>query len=334
MQEHEDTAPASARGGCVELFVPGRLCLFGEHSDWAGSFRWENRDIRPGKTIVVGTEQGLYARARPLAEPVLVVRTTTESGESFGPETFDLSDPEALVEAAQRGGFWSYVAGVAYKVATEFNVGGLELDNYRTTLPLKKGLSSSAAVCVLVARAFNRLYGLQMSTRGEMQYAYEGERLTPSRCGKMDQACAFGSVPVLMTYDGDVLHVTPVSLGAPLHLVLVDMRAAKDTVIILSKLQEAYPHAKSPEHRALQQLLGPINEDINCRAVEFLKSGDAAALGELMREAQQQFDSKAGPVCPEQLTAPALHRVLVHPPVQGLVWGAKGVGSQGDSRCY
>ena len=22
----------------VELFVPGRLCLFGEHSDWAGSY--------------------------------------------------------------------------------------------------------------------------------------------------------------------------------------------------------------------------------------------------------------------------------------------------------
>ena len=24
--------------GPVELFVPGRLCLFGEHSDWAGSY--------------------------------------------------------------------------------------------------------------------------------------------------------------------------------------------------------------------------------------------------------------------------------------------------------
>jgi galactokinase len=22
----------------VELFVPGRLCLFGEHSDWAGRY--------------------------------------------------------------------------------------------------------------------------------------------------------------------------------------------------------------------------------------------------------------------------------------------------------
>lgn len=51
----------------------------------------------------------------------------------------------------------------------------------RTTLPLKKGLSSSAALCVLVARAFNRAYGLKLTTRGEMQYAYEGERMTPSQ---------------------------------------------------------------------------------------------------------------------------------------------------------
>ena len=51
------------------------------------------------------------------------------------------------------------------------------------------------------------------------------------------QACAFGCRPVEMTYDGDVLHVAPIALAAPLHFVLVDLRAAKDTVIILSRLQ-------------------------------------------------------------------------------------------------
>ena len=34
---------------------------------------------------------------------------------------------------------------------------------------------------MLVARAFNRAYGLRLTTRGEMQYAYEGERMTPSQ---------------------------------------------------------------------------------------------------------------------------------------------------------
>ena len=38
----------------IELFVPGRLCLFGEHSDWAGHYRKHNADLLPGRTLVVG----------------------------------------------------------------------------------------------------------------------------------------------------------------------------------------------------------------------------------------------------------------------------------------
>lgn len=49
-----------------------------------------------------------------------------------------------------------------------------------------------------------------------------------------------------------------------------------------------------------------------------------------MAEAQAEFDRRAGPVCPSQLTAPVLHRLLSHAPLQPLVWGGKGVGSQGD----
>lgn len=51
---------------------------------------------------------------------------------------------------AQAGGFWSYAAGTAYWLAVEHEVGGMSIVNDRTTLPLKKGLSSSAAACVLV----------------------------------------------------------------------------------------------------------------------------------------------------------------------------------------
>ncbi len=59
----------------------------------------------------------------------------------------------------------------------------------------------------------------------------------PCRSGKMDQACAFGMVAVLMTYDGDLLHVRRIPNRSPLHLVLVDLGAAKDTVAILHGLQ-------------------------------------------------------------------------------------------------
>ena len=48
----------------MELFVPGRICLFGAHSDWAGGYRRINSAVGRGYTIITGTNQGLYARVR------------------------------------------------------------------------------------------------------------------------------------------------------------------------------------------------------------------------------------------------------------------------------
>jgi len=49
-----------------------------------------------------------------------------------------------------------------------------------------------------------------------------------------------------------------------------------------------------------------------------------------MSQAQALFDRYAIPACPEELTAPLLHRLLNYEPLQPHVWGGKGVGSQGD----
>ena len=62
-----------------------------------------------------------------------------------------VSNLQDCLQEAQRGGFWSYVAGTAAKIMTEHEVRGLAIDNHTTTLPLRKGLSSSAAICVLVS---------------------------------------------------------------------------------------------------------------------------------------------------------------------------------------
>ncbi len=36
----------------MKIFVPGRICLFGEHSDWAGGYRRINADIECGYTPI------------------------------------------------------------------------------------------------------------------------------------------------------------------------------------------------------------------------------------------------------------------------------------------
>jgi UTP-glucose-1-phosphate uridylyltransferase/mevalonate kinase len=312
----------------LNIFVPGRICLFGEHSDWAGGYRRINAGIEKGYTLISGTDQGIYAEVEP-HPTALVLTSTPPDGEKHGPHEIPM-EPKALLEEAQRGGFWSYIAGVAYQILTHYHVRGLVIDNYKTDLPLKKGLSSSAAICVLVARAFNRVYDLKMTTRGEMELAYQGEITTPSRCGRMDQGCAFGNRPVLMTFDGDYLDVAELQAPQDMYFVIVDLQAQKDTMEILARLNRSYPFVEGEVEQGVQELLGPINKRIVHQAIEAIQAGDAKRLGALMVEAQAFFDRYAMPACPEELTAPVLHRVLNYEPLKPHIWGGKGVGSQGD----
>lgn len=312
----------------MKLFVPGRICLLGEHSDWAGSYRRINPDIEKGYALITGTNQGIYATVEPHPTS-LVLTSTTPDGQTLGPYEIPM-EPKRLLEEAEGGGFWSYIAGVAYQVLTHYHVRGLVIDNYKTDLPVKKGLSSSAAICVLTARAFNRVYDLKMTTRGEMEIAYQGEITTPSRCGRMDQGCAFGDRPVLMTFDGERLDTTELRAKETMHFVVVDLHAQKDTMEILARLNRCYPFADNPIEEGVQELLGPVNKRIIHAAIDSIESGDAQRLGALMVEAQEAFDRQAAPACPEELTAPALHELLNHAPIKPHVWGGKGLGSQGD----
>lgn len=311
-----------------ELFVPGRLCLFGEHTDWAGKYRTMNADIVPGASIVTGIEQGIYAE---------VEKSSIFEMYSEAPEIADVwqdfacrMNEQELKGVAKSGSFFSYCAGVASYMLEWYQVGGVKITLKSMTLPMKSGLSSSAAICVLVARAFNKLYHLNLNTMGEMNIAYVGELRTSSRCGRLDQACAFGVKPNLMTFDGDEVEVKPLNVKKHLHWVFADLCAEKNTIKILRDLNKGYPFASNEMEEREQKALGEDNQRIINLAIEYIANGDVEALGKLMTGAQALFDTAVAPMCPEELTSPKLHEVLRDPILQPFVYGGKGVGSQGD----
>lgn len=312
----------------IEIFVPGRLCMFGEHSDWAGKYRTMNAEIVPGAAIVTGTEQGITA---------IVEKSDKFEMISNAPEISDVwqdfscpMNADKLKDIAHSDSFFSYCAGVASYMLEWYNVGGVKITLTSMTLPMKSGLSSSAAICVLVTRAFNQLYGLNLSTLGEMNIAYWGELRTASRCGRLDQACAFGVRPVLMNFDGEEISVERLSVKKTLFWVFADLCAEKDTIQILKDLNKGFPFADNEREKLIQEALGKDNKEITTKAVEYIKNGQLRELGELMTYAQQVFDEKVAPMCPSQLKSPILHKTLSDPVVKSLTFGGKGVGSQGD----
>ena len=311
----------------MKLFVPGRLCLFGEHTDWAGHYRTMNADIAPGAAIVTGIEQGIYAEVEKSS--IFELYSTAPEIKAVWQDFSCRMDELELKRIAKSGSFFCYCAGVASYMLEWYKVGGVRIKITGMTLPMKSGLSSSAAICVLVARAFNLLYNLNLNTLGEMNIAYLGELRTSSRCGRLDQACAFGVKPNLMTFDGDEIEVRSLNVKKHLYWVFADLCAEKDTIKILSDLNKAYPFPNSDAERAEHEALGEKNLELVNQAIKCMAEGDAERLGKLMTEAEALFDAQVAPMS-EALYAPKLHEVLADPHIQPLVWGGKGVGSHGD----
>ena len=85
----------------VRLFVPGRICLFGEHSDWAGGYRRINADIEKGYTLICGTNQGIHAEVEP-HPTALVLTSTTPEGKVVGPYEIPLEPRRSARGGAAR----------------------------------------------------------------------------------------------------------------------------------------------------------------------------------------------------------------------------------------
>ncbi len=309
----------------AELFVPGRLCLFGEHSDWAADY-----SIHPGFCIVTGTDQGIRAFVKPSDRFIVETRLPDNSGRPSG-RIRQMScpwDAESLLAAAKdETEFFRYCAGVAYDVLNRFNLKmGIDIRISSMDLPLKKGVSSSAAVCILIAKALDEVYKLGLFPYELMQLAYHGERLTGSQCGRMDQACVYGKTPVLLTFEKSKgVRVEPISVNRTIYMCFVDLAGKKDTVEILGDLQQNYLKDKN-----LQKALGEDNERITRMAYRAISAGDAEKVGALMVDAQHNFDKFVAPHSPENLSSPLLHSVLNYEGIAEHIYGGKGVGSQGD----
>jgi len=316
--------------------VPGRLCILGEHTDWAGEYRADNAAVPVGVTVVCVTMEGLYARCNYCGPCYLKFECSSGNPLSDSPSLNVQLDKYQLQLLAKSDNFFSYIAGTVLALMEVpvydalLKQYGMHIDNYKTTLPMRKGLSSSAAVCVLVVRCFCELHRLEMPMSEVMELAYQGEMNTLSRCGRMDQCVAMGRDRIgLMEFNGPRSRLTLLNCPTNLYFVVADMKAGKDTVTILRCLNDCFPIPTGRTQHGMH-IYARHNQDIAFKAAIAIETGDISSLAAAMNEAQTLFDSHVVQNCVTELAAPALRRALNNPTLRSLCLAAKGVGSQGD----
>ena len=128
----------------IELFVPGRLCLFGEHTDWAGKYRTMNADIVPGASIVTGIEQGIYAEVEK-SSIFEMYSEAPEIANIWQDFACRMSENE-LKNVAKSGSFFSYCAGVASYMLEWYQVGGVKITLKKMTVKYSFTVFQSSAI--------------------------------------------------------------------------------------------------------------------------------------------------------------------------------------------
>lgn len=302
----------------AEVFVPGRLCIIGEHSDWAAGYRTMNHELEKGYAIVAGLNLGIYLRGWK----------DIDFSYAYNDKKISMSCEELMVH--DNKDFFEYVVSSARIMHLKYEeVSGARIICDKMTLPMKKGLASSAAICVSVIRIYNMLYDLNLSVETEMALAYEAEISVGSQCGKMDQVCAYGQGIRKISFDGDKVEIMPLKMRKELFFVLVDLQGTKDTKKILSDLNAVYLAESHKEDDKLIKSLGEFNKRCVEEAEQYLVGGYTKDFAHVLKNFQENFDENVACFSTE-LQAPRLHKLIDYcSSIEGVLV-CKGIGSQGD----
>ena len=188
--------------------APGRINLIGEHTDYNDGF-----------VLPAAIDRGIlaWARARTDGDVVLL---SLEVGEAI---SFAAQGARAAGQPAQSEDDWSrYARGVVEAFAERgLPVGGLEMILTSDLTP-NSGMSSSTALCLIIAQALSALSTSPLPPDELARLAQRAEHLVGVDCGIMDQwAIVHGRARHAMLLDCRSLATEHVPLHLGEHVFLV-----------------------------------------------------------------------------------------------------------------
>jgi len=291
----------------------GRVCLLGDHCDWA------RRQV-----LASSIDRRIVTQAWRTGSGEIRIAISNSVSNADDHASFEL---RRALELPIRESSLKYVnAVVAAMLERGLKLGGTDL-KISSDVPMKKGLSSSAALCVSTAKAFDELYSLGLSADDIVRISYRAENgLLGIGCGMMDQTAAAHEQPLYIDFQRGFRYER-VLLKRRLPLVIVDVGGVRDTKLILNTLNHYYFVKKDP---LIVRTLGRDIPDLVRRArAEMEGRCRLERIGELMNQNQACYDKGLRPFCPEELDSPRLYAALEAVRENGAL-GAKWTGAGGN----
>ena len=283
--------------------MPAQICGYAPgRAEWLGN----HTDYNDGLVLGIGLEVGTTVTARPIGDRQLVLR-------ALDLDEMRLCELDAL-SRVEVGSWANYVIGVAAGLlARGAKAHGLELE-IRSTVPMGAGLSSSAALECATARALQQAWGTDFD---DMELARIGQaaehKFAGVRCGLLDQVTSlFATRDHAVFFDCRSLEVERVPVPPEARFVIVqsgvrhalsdgaynERRAECEEaarVLGVGKLREATMQLIDEAKRngrlqgaPLLRAKHVVGENTRvAAAVEALRAGDLAKVGQLMNESHE-----------------------------------------------
>jgi galactokinase len=244
------------------VFAPGRVNLIGEHTDYAG-----------GLVLPVAIHLGVTVRWRPATGHVRV--RSLELGEST-----DLPAGAPIEVRAYEG--WSREVAAVIRVLADAGRPAAGIDaELSSTVPIGRGLASSAAVTVALALALCRAASFSVDPLELARLARDAERLARNvPVGLMDPAASLlGRCRHALFLDCGKEEYRHVTLPRLLEIAVIDSGVRHDLEVAPYAARRSEVERGDP--RRLRHVASE-NDRVR-RVVTALESGDVEALGPLFR---------------------------------------------------
>lgn len=297
------------------IFVPCKLCIIGEYSDWNLSYKTINKEIKKNCAIVTYIDQGINALVSKSDKLIINDRNTNKIEIPF--------DDNSLKEIINSNNYFSFIVAISYLMKQKYNVEPIKIDITEVTISIGKKLLLSDSICILAIKAYEKIYNINIDIKEKMNLSYEAKGLVHSKFDKIDQVCTLNNQISLIEFDEDI-KITPLKPIHNYYFVIANIDQEKDTEKALNNSHKIYSFPESKNKENLIEFFGETNNKFVSKAKNIIENKTPRELGELLMQYQEQFDKIVAPFSTE-LESPYLHKLLNDDYIQ-----LNSFGSQGD----